>query len=150
MDEQISQKDLYALSGAVKAMQFVGEIKKLTGSKPIAYFFEWDGSEVKRVHGSEHVEIETHPDKEATSVTWFSVKEKDDYTFLRFAVIESAVQELLGQVPGEESPDTRYWRWVARPKEGVVVGGNYVAPNVKLQFVVIGYRPKELIDAISS
>ena len=145
-----TQISLYALSGTVKVLQAIAEIKKLTGSKPITSLFEWNGSEVKRLHGSDQVQIETHPQEEATGVTWFSVKEKDDYTFLRFPVIESSTQELVGTVSGEESPDTRYWRWVARPREGVIVGGNYDPPNLKMQFVVIGYQPKELIDSISS
>jgi len=135
------------LSGTVKVLQFIAEIRKLTGSKPIASLFEWDGSEVKRVYGSEQVEIETQPDDKAAGVTWFWVKEKDDYTFLRFPVIESSAQELVGSVVGEEGPGSRLWRWIARPREGVIVGGNYDPPNLKLQFVVIGYKPKELIDS---
>ena len=140
----------YGLSGASKVLRLIDDIKKLTGSKPIASLFEWDGTEVKRLHGSELVEIETHPDEKAAGVTWFSVMERDDYTFLRFPVIESSVQELVGWVSGEDSPDARYWRWVSRPREGVIVGANYDPPNLKIQFVVIGYKPKELIDSISS
>ncbi len=140
----------YGLSGAVKILQLVAEVKKLTGSKPIAALFEWNGSELKKLHGSDEIRIETYPDEKAAHVTWFSVKEKDDYTFLRFPVIESSIQELLGTEAGEDNPDTRYWRWVARPQEGVIVGGNYDPPNIKMQFVVIGYKPKELIDSVSS
>ena len=148
MDEsQIVQS---VLSSAVNALQLITEVKKLTGSKPNAPLFEWDGSEVTRVHGSEQVQIETHTDEKASGVTWFSVREKDDYMVLRFPVIESSAQELVASVSGEESPDTRFWRWVARPREGVIVGGNYVPPNLKMQFVVIGYKPKELIDSIAS
>ena len=73
-------------SGAVKSLQLIGEVKKLTGSKPIAALFEWNGSELKKLHGSDEVQIETYQDEKAAHVTWFSVKEKDDYTFLRFPV----------------------------------------------------------------
>ena len=76
---------------------------------------------------------------------WFSVKDLADYTFVRLPVIESCTHELVGCVGGDKNPDPRYWRWVAQERQGVIVGGQSSPPNVKVDFMVVGYRPKALI-----
>ena len=145
---QMAQIAQVGVSSLLSGLQLMAEVKKLTGSEPIVSLFDWNGSEIKLVHGDEQIEIETSLEGQVAGVTWFFVKEKDDYTYLRFPVIESPVQELLATLKGEDSPDTRYWRSTARPQQGAIVSGDF--PTVKLQFVVIGYKPKELIDSIAS
>ena len=73
-----------------------------------------------------------------------------DYTFVRIPVAGSGLQELLGHVAGESDPDYRYWRWVALPKPNVIVGGNYDPPNAKVDFMIVGYKPKAVIKHFSS
>ncbi len=79
---------------------------------------------------------------------WFSVKENPEYVFLRMPIIESCAHELVGRLKEEKNPDSRYWRWVAPVPPGAIVGGDH--PNLKANFIVVGYRPKALIKHFSS
>ena len=81
---------------------------------------------------------------------WYEVEELEGYTFIRMPVIESCASELIGQKEGESNPDARFWRWVAPVKQGVIYSGDYVAPNLKVEFIVVGYKPKALIDHLTS
>ena len=56
---------------------------------------------------------------------------------------------MFGQEERESNPDSRYWRWVALPMSGVIMGGNYTPPNAKVDFMVIGYKPKAVIKHFS-
>jgi len=128
-------------------LQFLGYIRGIRDSNVISALFRWDGT---RIEGSEKIEIEKHPKEGQDNIWWFSVKEVPEYTFVRIPVIESCVQELAGLVGGEKNPDTRYWRWVAQERRGVIVDGQYEPPNLKVDFLVVGYRPKALIKHFSS
>lgn len=139
-----------AISGGVSIaqglMQFVGYVRGIAGSNVISGYFKWDGT---RIEGSDKIEVERHPSGNDEAVWWFSVKELSGYVFLRMPLIESCTHELVGLVEGEKNPDARYWRWVAQERQGVIVGGQKQPPNLKVEFVVIGYRPKALIKHFS-
>lgn len=83
-------------------------------------------------------------------VWWFSVKESPGYSFVRIPLIQSGVYELLGMIEGEANPDARYWRWVAQVRQGVIIGGGTEPPNAKVDFIIVGYRPRALIKHFSS
>jgi hypothetical protein len=127
-------------------MQFLGYLRGIAGSNIISAHFNWDGT---RNEGSDKIEVEKHPSKEGDGIWWFSVKEQADYVFIRMPVIESCAHELVGLVAGENNPDARYWRWVAQERQGVIVGGQNQPANLKVDFIVIGYRPKALIKHFS-
>ena len=129
------------------ALQVLSYIKDISDTNVISAFFRWDGV---RVEGSERIEIEKHPQEGQDDIWWLSVKEVPEYTFVRMPVIESCVQEIVGQMEGEKNPDTRFWRWIPQARSGVIVGGQYTPPNVKVDFLIIGYRPKALIKHFSS
>ena len=74
----------------------------------------------------------------------------EDYAFMRIPVVDSGVHELLGLVAGEENPNADYWRWIATTRPGVIVGGQKDTPNAKVDFVVVGYRPKAIAKHFSS
>ena len=140
-------EEISAISGGVTisrgVLEFLGFIKGVAESNVISALFRSDGS---RIEGSEEIVIETHTD-DRPDIWWFEVKELEDYTFIRIPTIESCVDELAGSVKGEKNPDARFWRWVVRARQGTIVGGD--PPNIKVDFVVVGYRPKALINYFS-
>jgi len=139
------------ISIAKSVLQGLNFIKSIAGSNVISGYFRHDGS---RIEGSEKVEVLVHHNEENASVWWYQVKPFEDYAFRRIPVVDSGVHELLGVVVGEENPeenpDANYWRWIATTRPGVIVGGQEDAPNAKVDFVVVGYRPKAIIEHFSS
>ncbi len=109
-------------------------------------YFRWD---CERIEGDDKISVELHRGND-DAVWWYSVAELAEYTFLRMPVIESCAHELAGLVEGDRNPDARYWRWVAPVQPGVIVGGGVPPPNLKVDFIVVGYRPKALIKAFTS
>lgn len=135
------------LSIAGSIVQFLDFIKNIAGSDVISGYFKFDGT---KVEGSDKIVIELHPVEECKEVFWLSVRSFEDYAFVRIPINESCVHELIGTEGGEKLPNPRYWRWVAKPRPNVIVGGNYTPPNVKMDFIVIGYRPKAIIKHFST
>jgi hypothetical protein len=131
------------LSFAKSVYQTIEFIYRVRGSGVIAAYFRHDGA---RIHGSDKIEIELHQKSETE--WWYSVKPIQDYAFVRVPVVESCAHELVGQVVGEQVPDARYWRWIAPVLPGRIYGGE--AANLKVDFLVFGYRPKALIKHLSS
>ncbi len=111
--------------------------KKWEQYKIISALFRWDGT---RVEGDERIEIDVH---RAEDGTWhYSVKEVPEYVFIRIPVNAGGVLEKAGTVSGEKSADTRYFRYIPVP-DGRIYGGTI--QNVKVDFMVFGYRPKDLL-----
>ncbi len=118
-------------------------IKTKIGGEVISGHFKWDGT---KIHGSERIELVKENESGVDSRWWYYVKGLDDYTFLRFPLVNSGVHELLGTLKGEKNADARYWRWVPLPRPNTIVGGNSTFSNAKVDFIVIGYKPKTLIE----
>ena len=145
------QDPISLISGGISIAQGVLQgldfIRGIAGSKVISGYFRHDGT---RIEGSEKVEILVHPSEKNPSVWWYQVKPVEDYAFMRIPVVDSGVHELLGLVAGEPNPDADYWRWIVTTSPGVIVDGRTDAPNVKVDFVVVGYRPRAVIKHFSS
>ena len=64
----------------VEAASFM---RGLAGSDVTSAYFDWAGN---RIAGSEDIEIEVQPDGDGRNeaVWWFSVKEREEYSFIRF------------------------------------------------------------------
>lgn len=132
---------------AQSALRGLDFIRGIAGSNVISGYFRHDST---RIEGSEKVEILIKPSEENSSVWWYQVEPLEDYAFIRVPVVDSGVHELLGTIVGQENPDVDYWRWIATTRPGVIVGGQKDAPNAKVDFVVIGYRPKAIVKHFSS
>jgi hypothetical protein len=127
--------------GLVKsAWALLEYVRATVGAEVIAAYFKYDGT---RIAGSEKIEIEYHPTESKPQIWWYSVKSIADYVFVREPVNPSCAHELIGQVAGEPVPDSRFWRWVAPVLPGRIYDGE--APNLKVDFMVFGYRPKALL-----
>jgi hypothetical protein len=98
------------IGGARDLWQFLTFLRGVAGANVIAAQFKWDGT---RVDGSDKITIRKHREEEYPDRFWYEVEPLDDYTFVRFPVVESSAHELVGTVKGQANPDARYWRWVA-------------------------------------
>lgn len=126
--------------------QFITFLKGIVGADIISGYFKFDGT---LIHGSKKIKVELNKTGRS-DVFWFNVAALDDYVFVRFPINSSGVEELIGKVVGEQLPDPIYWRWVTKAQSGTIVGGNYNPPNTKIDFVVVGYKPKAVIKHLSS
>lgn len=122
-------------------------LKEIGGTDVIAAHFDWAG---KRISGDDNIEIERHFAGDDEAIWFFSVKEITGYTFVRAPVIESAAVELIGQEDNEKNPDARFWRWMAPRIQGVIYGGQHTPANVKVEFIVVGYRTAALIKHLAA
>jgi hypothetical protein len=129
--------------GILSVLEFVSN---LADSSVVSGYFRYDGT---RVEGSEKIEIELHPQHDDPAVWWFSVKPVPEYVFVRIPIVESCAHEQVGTVVGQRQPDALYWRWIAPVLPGRVYGGE-APPNLKVDFLVFGYRPKALIKHFTS
>ena len=123
------------------ALQFARGV--LGDDDVIAAAFDAQGT---RTAGDARITVERNPHAGRDDVWWFSV-ELEGYTFERIPVVDSVIEQ-HGQVPGASNLDARYWRWVSPPQPGALVGGG-TDSNVLVEFVVIGYSPKALVEHFS-
>lgn len=115
-------------------------VRGLSEENTISAFFSWDGT---RLHGDDRLTVERHHIEDDESVWFYSVDGPAEFEFRRFPAVDSVV-ELLGTKVGEMSPDARFWRWVGNTLPGRIYGGT--AASVKVDFVVVGFKPKALVD----
>ena len=133
--------DALSITGTARDLwQFLTFLRGVAGANIIAAQFKWDGT---KVEGSDKIVIHKHREEGHPEKFWYEVEALDDYTFLRFPVVESCAHELVGTVKGQTNPDARYWRWVAPVPPGAIVGGEH--PNLMVDFVIVGYRSKALL-----
>ncbi|MBM3746130.1 MAG: hypothetical protein FJW34_10055 [Acidobacteria bacterium] len=141
--------DISSISGGLSVAKSVYQalefIRGIAGASVVAAYFRYDGT---RVEGSDKVETEIHRAENNETEWWYSVKPLEDYVFVRVPVVESCAHELIGHVVGEPIPDAKYWRWVAPVLPGRLYGGEAV--NLKVDFLVFGYKPKALIKHFAS
>jgi hypothetical protein len=137
--------DISTITGGIEATKsawaFLEYLRSIAGSDVLAAYFAHDGT---RIEGSSKIEIELHKTEGDEGVWWFSVKPLSDYAFIREPVTPSCAYELVGTVDGEILPDSRYWRWIAPVLPGRIYGGTEPV-NLKVCFLVFGYRPKALL-----
>ncbi len=147
----ISPDDISLMTSAVSAVQkvitFARFLRDVGEAHVIAAHFNWAG---ERISGDDNIEIERHFVGEEEAIWWFSVTEIAGYTFVRAPVIESATVELVGTIKGEKNPDARFWRWMAPRVPGVIYGGQHDPPNLKVEFIVVGYRTEALIKHLAA
>jgi hypothetical protein len=134
------------ISVAKGVLGLIDYLKEKTNSAIISALFSWN---CDRIEGSVKIEVEQLPIDNKDNAWFYRVKEVEDYTFIRFPVIESGVYEQVGKLAGEENPDARLFRWIAFAPPSFTYG-KHVASNVKVNFVIIGYQPKALVEHITS
>lgn len=104
--------------------------------------FQWDGAHLE---GSKEVEIEIirFQEPEKANQWFYRVKPKEGYVFVHMPLIPGAVHVDNGQLVSDTNPNAEIFRYVGNMFSAVMSGGN---PNVKTNFIVVGYRPKDLLN----
>ena len=135
----------------------LGYIKGIPNSGVMSSLFDWKGA---LIGGSDKIIVERQElkmgDPEITDldIRWrYHVEEKEGYTFLRFPVVESGISKLVAALLHSEKTDKRmfnamYWRWDPNITPGGISGGD--PENVRVDFVVVEYQWKSLLESISS
>ena len=115
--------------------------KKWKEYKVVSAMFSWDG---KRIFGDERIEVNTQYFNDAPKdEAWFySIKNYEDYVFLRIPVNPGGVVE--SPVNVGKTPDANFFRYIKAPDGFIRNVGHW--PNVKTDFMVIGYKPKDLLN----
>lgn len=135
-------------SSVLQGLRDLDFVRSMAGADVISAYLRYDGT---RIEGDEKVNVER---LESGDFVWFHVEEVDDYAFVRFPVSGSGIEELLATMrddeSGDERPNAMYWRWVARARTGTIVGGQDDPLSVRVDFVVIGYRPKAILKHFST
>jgi hypothetical protein len=126
--------------------QFLNFLKGIVGSDVISAYFRYDAT---KVEGSSKIEVELIK-TETDEVFWFTVTPIEDYIFIRFPLNDSGCEERIGTVKDEILPNPNYWRWVQAARSGTIVDGSHEPANAKVDFVVVGYKPKAIIKHLSS
>jgi hypothetical protein len=125
------------ISDAIALYELVRRVNQ--GRKILSALFDPDG---KRISGEERLAVELHPLEGNPAVWWYSVASVDDYHFIRIPVNAGAVIESLGTPQGQKNADAAYFRYVGVP-DGHIFGGEI--PNVRVPFMVVAYRPSDLL-----
>jgi len=98
-------------------------------------------SDAKRIEGDDNIMV----DKILTKNTkqWFHrVKPFEDYVFIYMPTIPGAVYIDHATKEGEVNQNAEYFRFVNNPLSTFQSGG---APNVIVNFIIVGYRPKDIL-----
>ena len=118
--------------------------KKYKDFKTISAMFDWSG---KRIEGNEQIEVEFNPvryqGKKTDNFWFYCINPIEDYVFIRIPVNIGCVVESAFHSIDETNPDSNKFRYVQTP-DGFIYNTGYI-PNVKTDFIVVGYKPKDLL-----
>lgn len=98
-------------------------------------------SDSKRIEGDLIIEVIKIPSSNNSRIWFYKVKEVEDYEFVYMPVIPSLFTD-YGQIQNQQNPDSKIFRFVGNPMSSFTSGG---APNVITNFIVVGYRPKDIL-----
>lgn len=113
--------------------------KKWKDYKVISALFDCYG---KKIEGNNNIKVNKHDI--ADNLWFFSVSPYKNFVFIRIPTNPSCVIEKTGTKNEEKNPDSNFFRYIAVP-DGHIYGANPF-PNVKMDFMVIGYDPKTFLN----
>lgn len=124
-------------------IDLVDRLRAIGGSDVLSAYFDSEG---KRIHGSEKVVVQVIKSQTESTIWWYTIIPQEGYEFIRFPVINAI--ELCGTRTDETNPDAKYWRWVSNAEPGRLFTD--LPATLRVNFVVVGYKPKALIDHFRS
>ena len=135
------------ISDAIALYSLIRDIYRGRKLKIVAALFDWEAT---RLEGDERVNVqfnreeEAHPDivHGTPDRWWYCVEPFDNYQFIRIPVNAGGVIEDLGRLRDDSNCSADYFRYVAVP-DGRLRGS---IPNVKVTFMIFGYRPSDLLE----
>ena len=116
---------------------------ELESASVLKALFSWDGS---KKSGNKEVEIRLHGNPNKDKHWFYEVLPYKNFIFTPFPTNPS-VNVDFGKVDNDKNPDSKYFRYVSSPLAKVMAGGE---ENVKVDFMVFGYIPEDLMNKISS
>ena len=139
-----------AISGGMSiakgSYDFLNFVRGIKDTDVIAALFDQDG---RLTDGNEKIDVEKIL-TDRVDIWWYKVKEVPGYVFDRIPLTASCVQEMAGCIQGEANPRADYWRWYAPERQGVIIDGSSRPTNIKVSFIVVGYKPKALLKYFTS
>jgi hypothetical protein len=135
------------MSIAKGSYDFLNFIHGIKDTDVIAALFDEEGN---RTDGSNKIEVEKLPSGNRPDIWWYSVKEIPGYVFDRIPLTASCVMEEAGCITGEQNPHADRWRWRGFERRGDLYNGTNDQPNIKVSFIVVGYKPKALLKYFTS
>ena len=97
----------------------------------------------QRVEGDEEIVLDKISVVSGDSRQWYyRVRPIEGYVFVFMPTVPGAVHVDLGKPVGADNPSTEYFRFVAHPLATFASGGT---PNVLADFIIVGYRPTDLL-----
>ena len=127
------------ISDILALYQFVD--KGLLNASILKGVFSWDGN---KKNGSAEIAIRLHGNPQTDKYWFYQVLPYKNFTFVPFPT-NPAVHFDFGIANSDKNPNADYFRFVSSPLSKVMSGGE---PNVKVDFIVLGYLPEDLIDKV--
>jgi len=116
-------------------------IRRIYGEhKIIGALFDWKGN---RLQGDERLKVQFQAVGKGGDLWFYRVEPVEDYQFIRIPVNAGGVIESLGTVQGEKNADAEFFRYIPVHEEQKYS----ITPNAKANFMVIAYRPADLLTA---
>lgn len=96
-----------------------------------------------RIEGDDFIVVDKISVQDNEKMWFYKVREQPEYEFVYMPVIPSLHID-YGQIQGTQNPDAKVFRFVGNPLAKFTSGGE---PNVLANFIVLGYKPKDLLSA---
>jgi hypothetical protein len=117
--------------------------KELESASVLKALFSWNGT---KKSGSDKIKIQLHGNPASDKHWFYEVLPYENFIFTPIPVNPS-VNVDFGKAENDKNPDSKYFRYVSSPLAKVMAGGE---ENVKVDFMVFGYVPEDLMNKISS
>ncbi len=124
------------ISDAITLIDFLK--KNWEQYQTISALFNWEG---KRLDGDDKIVIQKIIIKDQKDKWFYKVKELEPYVFVYMPLIPTVHLD-YGLLEGDTNPDAKIFRFVGNIFSSVISGGN---SNIKTDFIIVGYKPKELL-----
>ena len=104
----------------------------------LSALIDWQGNVVD---GDEKIGVEIIPIEDGKRVWYYRITGPEGYVFVHMPVIAGLHLD-CARMHDRVTTDANYFRYVSTPLSGSIKGG---APNTEVDFLVYGYRPKDLL-----
>lgn len=113
--------------------------KKLDKASVLRAYFSWDG--IKK-YGSDEISIRLSANPNKEKIWFYQITPYKNFVFVPYPV-NPGINIDFGKQTDDKNPDSSFFRYVASPLAKFASGGE---ENIKVDFIVLGYIPNDLID----
>lgn len=123
------------ISDVITLIDFLSKHKRDYQTK--SALFSYDGT---KINGDNLIEVQKIPTNDVR-IWFYKIKEVTNFEFIYMPVIPSLYID-YGQFEGDTNPNAKIFRFVGNPLAKFSSGGE---PNVKANFIVVAYKPSDLL-----